>query len=389
MFLKLPIRLAMRNDPFGISNFARRFAAMVVLRLPRGYEILTPQLRYILLYWMRRPHERDFRALTQLEFGNFPVLVDVGANIGQSVLSLYTLFPAATVVSFEPNPAVFPKLQRLTRKFPRLTVVPTGLSDETAEAELFIPSYNGNALTGLASFDYESAKNWLRSDRVLGFDPNKLRVSSTRLSLVRLDDCALRPDFIKIDVQGLEHRVIAGGLETIRAYRPVIMAETIACGSQAHKIVEPLDYRLVEFDGCRFAEVGGAPLRLNQFLIPAERLRDPPLLLILRLHYPVICSATLSGLQDRVRCGRTTTGVVSRPDVSEPVIARRKSKPKATTDPAQIARRTASHTGEAGSAPIASVTTTAPPMRGRRSLEVPGTCRPVLADGRVRRASRA
>jgi FkbM family methyltransferase len=259
-----------------LNDFATRFAVMVVLWLPRGYELLTPQWRYNLLYRMHRPHEHDFHALPLLKLSPRPLLVDVGGNIGQSVLSLYTVFPAATVVSFEPNPTVFGKLQRLTKKFPGLTVVPSGLSDETGEAELFVPSYNGNVLTGLASFDYESAQSWLSSDRVLRFDPVKLTVSSKRLPLARLDDCGLQPDFIKIDVQGLEHRVLAGGLETIRTYRPVIMAETIQCGSDAHKIVEPLDYRLMEFDGRSFAEVRGVPRRLNQFLIPAERLPDPP-----------------------------------------------------------------------------------------------------------------
>ena len=249
---------------------------MMVLRLPRGYDLLTPQWRYVLLYWMRRPHEYDFRALRLLEFNDLPLLVDVGGNIGQSVLSLYTVFPAATVVSFEPNPTVLHKLRRLTKKFPSLAISPNGLSDQTGEAELFVPSYSGNTLTGLASFDYESAKNWLSSDSVLRFDPMKLTVSSKRLPLVRLDDCGLQPDFIKIDVQGLEYRVLAGGLETIRTYRPIIMAETIRYESDAHKILEPLDYHLMEFDGRSFAEVCGAPRRLNQFLIPAERLRDPP-----------------------------------------------------------------------------------------------------------------
>jgi FkbM family methyltransferase len=258
------------------NDFATRFAVMMVLRLPRGYELLTPQWRYTLLYRMRRPHESDFRALPLLKFSDRPLLVDVGGNVGQSVLSLYTEFPAATVVSFEPNPMVFPKLQRLTKRFPRLTVIPKGLSDQTGEAELFVPSYNGNILTGLASFDYESAKSWLSSDRVLRFDPAKLTVLSRRLSLVRLDDCGLQPDFIKIDVQGLEPKVLAGGLATIRTYRPVIMAETIRSGSDAHKIVAPLDYRLMEFDGRSFAEVQETPRQLNQFLIPAERLPDLP-----------------------------------------------------------------------------------------------------------------
>jgi FkbM family methyltransferase len=257
------------------NNFARRLAAMLVLWFPGGYSLVRLQWRYILLYWIRRPHEPDFHALPLLNLSNPSLLVDVGGNIGQSVLSLYTVFPTAAVVSFEPNPAVFHKLLRLTRKFPQLTVVPNGLSDQTGEAELFVPSYNGNVLTGLASFDYESAKGWLTADRILRFDPKKLTVSSKRVSLVRLDDCGLEPDFIKIDVQGLEYQVLVGGLETIRKYRPVIMAESVRRESDAHKILQPLDYCLMEFDGGSFTEVQGKLRRLNQFLIPIERLPDP------------------------------------------------------------------------------------------------------------------
>jgi FkbM family methyltransferase len=255
-----------------LTNYARRLAVRAVLGFPDGYNFATSQWRYTFMYWMHQPHERDFRALALLDFSSSPLLIDIGGNIGQSVLSLYTMVPNARVLSFEPNPTVFRKLQRLTRKFPQLTVIPNGLSNETGEAELFIPSYNGNALSGLASFDYESAKGWLSRERVAGFDPNKLTVASKRVSLARLDDLGLEPDFIKIDVQGLEYRVLAGGLETIRKYRPVIMAETTRYGSDTHRIVQPLDYRLMEFDGRGFIEVQGELRRLNQFLIPIERL---------------------------------------------------------------------------------------------------------------------
>ncbi|MDN5001384.1 FkbM family methyltransferase [Bradyrhizobium sp. GCM10027634] len=245
---------------------------MLVLRFPDGYNLATSQWRYTLMYWMRRPHERDFRGLRLLNFSKPPLLVDAGGNVGQSVLSLYSVFPNARVLSFEPNPAVFRKLERLTRKFPQLTVIPNGLSDQTGEAELFIPSYNGNALSGLASFDYESAQGWLSKEWVAGFDPRKLTMTSKRVSLARLDDLEVEPDFIKIDVQGYEHRVLAGGLATIRKHRPVIMAETIRYGSDAHRILQPFDYCLMEFDGRSFTEVRGELRQLNQFLIPIESL---------------------------------------------------------------------------------------------------------------------
>jgi FkbM family methyltransferase len=258
-----------------LSGFSRRLAAMVVLGLPGGYRLVTPQWRYKLLYRMHRPHEYDFRALRLLNLKSSSLMLDVGGNIGQSVLSIYSAFPEARVLSFEPNPAVFAELQRLTKKFPQLEVSPCGVSDETGEAELFIPSYNGSPLTGLASFEYESAMGWPSKNRILRFDPDKVAVSSTRVPLVRLDDLRLEPDFIKIDVQGLEYRVLAGGIDTIRKCRPVIMAETVRPGSAAHSVVQPLGYRLMEFDGRGFTEeLRERNWRLNQFLIPVERLSD-------------------------------------------------------------------------------------------------------------------
>jgi FkbM family methyltransferase len=253
-------------------SLRRRLAVMVVLWFPEGYNVAYPQWRYTLLHRLRRPHDPDFRALKLLSLGAEPLLIDVGGNIGQSVLSLYTVFPNAKIMSFEPNPVVFRKLQRLTKKFAKLTVIPNGLSNEAGEAELFIPSYRSSALSGLASFDYEEAKGWLSDARIARFDPSKLIVASERVSVALLDDWGLEPDFIKIDVQGLEYRVLAGGLETIRRARPVIMAENIEYGSDAHKVVQPFDYYLMEFDGQRFVEVREAIRRRNQFLIPLERL---------------------------------------------------------------------------------------------------------------------
>ena len=40
-----------------------------------------------------------------------------------------------------------------------------------------------------------------------------------------LDSLGLRPDLVKIDVQGTEAEVVRGGLETLRATRPALLIE--------------------------------------------------------------------------------------------------------------------------------------------------------------------
>jgi len=45
------------------------------------------------------------------------------------------------------------------------------------------------------------------------------------IEMITLDSLGLAPDFIKIDVEGMEWHVLVGGEETIRRHRPVIMFE--------------------------------------------------------------------------------------------------------------------------------------------------------------------
>ena len=107
---------------------------------------------------------------------------------------------------FEPNPANYVSLARLARRFADVRVEPYGLAEKAGVATLYVPSYRGKVMSGLASFDRTNAMAWLSEDTVFGFEPEQLAVEEIPLSLRRLDDFQLEPDFIKIDVQGLEGR---------------------------------------------------------------------------------------------------------------------------------------------------------------------------------------
>jgi FkbM family methyltransferase len=248
----------------------RKPVRSVLFRYPRLYDALTSQWRYRALYGLRLVHERDFRAFPLLTSRPDPLVLDVGGNIGQSVLSVLRVLPHARIVTFEPNPVNLPDLRRLERRFPNVRLESFALSDVTGEADLYTPVYRGKAMTGLASFDYASAADWLGPDRVYGFDSSKLDVERATLRLRPLDDLGLSPDFIKIDVQGLEHQVINGGIRTITRSRPVVMAEAVAREGETHRLLASLNYELVGFQGGRFApSQAGA---VNTFLIPAEKL---------------------------------------------------------------------------------------------------------------------
>jgi FkbM family methyltransferase len=50
-------------------------------------------------------------------------------------------------------------------------------------------------------------------------------VPGTDVEVITLDSLGLEPDFIKIDVEGLEYDVLRGGEQTVRENRPVVMIE--------------------------------------------------------------------------------------------------------------------------------------------------------------------
>jgi hypothetical protein len=63
---------------------------------------------------LRYPFERDFRALPQVlgNLGRPPLVVDIGANRGQSIDAIRLTYPDAEIHAFEPNPVLFERLRR-------------------------------------------------------------------------------------------------------------------------------------------------------------------------------------------------------------------------------------------------------------------------------------
>jgi FkbM family methyltransferase len=249
---------------------AKKLTRSLLFEFPALYAALTGPKRYQLLYRMGRPHERDFLGLRQLVATTTPEILDVGGNIGQSVYSFFVLFPAARVTTVEPNADIIEKLQRLKLEFPTLTILPFALSDVAGNGKLYWPNYRGKTMSGLASLDESSARDWLNRETVYWFKPGRLSIESGEFEVRRIDDLGVTPDIIKIDVQGFENQVLLGALASISANRPVIMAETISERLGGVKAVMQLGYRLVEFDGQSFHDLVGEPKNMNQFLVPEE-----------------------------------------------------------------------------------------------------------------------
>jgi FkbM family methyltransferase len=211
---------------------------------------------------LRRPFERDFLVLRRLDLGPSPLLVDIGANRGQSIDAFRLTVAGARILAFEPNPDLAERLRRRYRGRPDVTIEDVGLGDREDRFTLHVPSYNGYTFDGLASFDEADAKGWLET-RILRFDPARLKVAQLRCVVKRLDDYRLCPALLKVDVQGFEHRTLLGAEETIVRAKPVLLLESPAPCTVSY--LGELGYRPYAYR--RGALIAGATGEMNTFFL--------------------------------------------------------------------------------------------------------------------------
>jgi len=135
------------------------------------------------------------------------VSIDVGAHKG-----LYTYAMArcsAHVHAFEPNPKLFAILRRGAAA--NVTAHNLALADRTAEAELRIPVSGSRVSNQRGSLSAVAVPDHFRS----------LAVRASRLDDLGIADVG----FIKIDVEGAERLVLAGGRDMLRRDRPNLLIE--------------------------------------------------------------------------------------------------------------------------------------------------------------------
>ena len=139
-----------------------------------------------------------------------PVVLDIGANIGNHTLAFATC--ATRVFAFEPIPAIYTLLSRnvTNNKLDNVTTCNFALSDNADSATIYMVR-SGNF--GASSFDK-------RSEGVEAVTVQKM----TGDSFV-IEHAINKLDLIKIDVEAHEVFVLRGLMQTLRKHLPIITME--------------------------------------------------------------------------------------------------------------------------------------------------------------------
>lgn len=143
--------------------------------------------------------------------------VDVGVNLGQTLLKVKTLRPDVRYVGFEPNPLCVVYVRRLiaVNRFADCTVAPFGLSDRGAALPLFAEDATDSSATVIEGFRPKQ-RGW-------GHTPVAVLPGDKALQSLRVG----RAGLIKIDVEGAELEVVRGLEETLRRDQPHVVCEIL------------------------------------------------------------------------------------------------------------------------------------------------------------------
>ncbi len=180
-------------------------------------------------------------------------IFDVGGNFGQSALKFARAFPRATVLSFEPVPDSFRKLEARTAETPNIQPYNIGFGDEAGLFEIQIQADSqGNTLAPKSS-SRGSIK--VRLETIDAFAGNK-----------GIDQI----DLLKIDVEGFELQVLEGASGMLRAGAVRhIFAECVFAPDTVHphtdffdlhRVLSGFGFRIVAFYGESFRLADGCAL---------------------------------------------------------------------------------------------------------------------------------
>jgi FkbM family methyltransferase len=217
-----------------MNFFRSRIVKSVKWMLERQGRVLAPSSQFGL-----NPFT-DVRRLADAWKNPIETIFDVGANDGETALTVLEEFPEARVLSFEPHPSTFAKLVARVGCSPRFRGFNLALGTDIGEVEMIeYDESKTNSLTPDARF----AKRFKTQGR-------SIRVKETTIDTFCSENLIGRIDFLKIDTEGFDLVVLQG------------------CCSMLQK--QSIRFILVEFNDLQPREgvFGGALLPFENMLSP-------------------------------------------------------------------------------------------------------------------------
>jgi len=193
--------------------------------------------------------ERETAFLQSLPWEGLTVY-DVGGDQGSyAIFFARRVGMAGRVVVFEPHRGSCERIeQRVTvNGFQNVRIIPVGLGEQRETVEFTIPCRDPSRGTAIGSIG-----PCIRADG----DGEVSRVEINSLD-DEIRSCDLpAPDFIKLDIEGMEYAALRGMRKTIRTHRPRLFIEMHGCASLEERTGSPRGVvALLESQGYRLRRI--------------------------------------------------------------------------------------------------------------------------------------
>ncbi|HEY6504857.1 MAG TPA: FkbM family methyltransferase [Chitinophagaceae bacterium] len=228
-------RLSKRNPLFRViptNNLYRKGTFRNVVRNGVVYELDISDYQEWMVYFEQKG-DAPFNIENYLR--EDAIIFDIGANIGQTSLTMWKSLKHCRIYSFEPYPETYQKmLKNISLNNARKSIIPVDIALGSKEEEVAMFQHcEVNSGSNTIVFDDLSNKSGLKKIRMMSLDQY---VNNAGLE---------RMDFIKIDVEGFEYEVLCGAVETLAKWKPSLFVEIddnnlSEHGSSVNQVIEKL-----------------------------------------------------------------------------------------------------------------------------------------------------
>jgi FkbM family methyltransferase len=166
----------------------------------------------------------EFRGLHSIPIVGTGLIIDIGANRGQSIAALKRFAPKSRIVAFEPDPRSFQRITDRYRRDNSVSVYNIALGDKSEAIKFYLPTYGRWACDGMGATSRQAATEWLSDpNRMFCYDPRKLKVEECIVECKTLDSINLAPVVIKLHAQTAELSILKGARQTIERHKPALL----------------------------------------------------------------------------------------------------------------------------------------------------------------------
>jgi FkbM family methyltransferase len=199
----------------GLKKVLYRLADLLLLNkgVPRSINGISIRFPARWSRYFEESYEGPNVAFFKSHAKNGMSVIDIGAHIGVMSVSIVKLSgPDTKVYSFEPTPStmdVFKEVIRLNHMEKQIIPLPDAISDSRGKVRFYISSIEGNNSNTLIKYRGETAAEQMVEVNTISIDEFKSSRNIKKL------------DFIKIDAEGAELKVLRGAKNTFLQDRPI------------------------------------------------------------------------------------------------------------------------------------------------------------------------